>query len=63
MSGNAFGPYNLPNKQPLELAHRHAHVLGLTPTNDTTELVKQMRTVKAADIVDTIDLLKVSATA
>lgn len=59
MSGNAFGPYNIPNKHPLELAQRHAHVLGLKPTNDTTELIAELRTVKAADIVESTGLLKI----
>lgn len=58
MSGNAYAPYNIPTKQPLEITNRQAEIFGINTTN-TMELISGLREIEAWRIVDSIDQLKV----
>lgn len=58
MSGNTYGPYNIPTKKPLELAIRQAEIFGINTTKPI-ELISELRKIEAWRIVDSIDQLKV----
>lgn len=58
MSGNAYGPYTIPTRKPLELAIRQAEIFAINTTK-TTELITELRKIEAWRIVDSIDQLKV----
>lgn len=58
LSGNAYGPWTIPTKDPLEIAIRQAEIFGIKKTK-TAELVSKLREIEAWRIVNSIDLLKV----
>lgn len=58
LSGNAVAPYNDPTPNPIALARRQARAVGITPPESTRELVQRLRSVPAAQLVESIDALK-----
>lgn len=61
MSGNAIGPYNIPTKEPYELATKQGILLGINRTN-SSDLIQELRKRDAADIINSVDGLKVGLT-
>lgn len=59
LSGNAFGPWTIPTKDPLEIAIRQAELFGIKNKTKTAELVSKLREIEAWRIVDSIDQLTV----
>lgn len=58
MSGNAYGPWTIPTKDPLEIATRQAEIFGII-TTETSEIISELREIDAWRLVNSIDMLKV----
>jgi hypothetical protein len=61
MSGNAIAPYNEVNRNPLDLARRHANEVGIVGSESlsTKDLVDELRKIDASLLIDVTERLKV----